>query len=263
MYDLSEELKVAQQAARKAGEKIIEIYDSDSYDLKKKDDDSPVTKADLAANKIIMDILKENFPDDGFLTEEEKDSKERLSKERVWIIDPLDGTKDFLAKNDEFTVNIALVVAQEPVMGVIYCPVKKELFSAVKGQGSFKDGLKINVSDKKEDLILLRSRNHPTTGLLELIKNENLSVLVVGSSLKGCLLAEGKADAYLRFGSQSEWDICAMSIIIEEAGGKITSPEGKPLKFNQENTRIHGFVASNNKLHNHFLKLHNLYKAFK
>jgi len=261
MTDLSKELRVAQQAAKKAGEEIIKIYNSEDYGIQKKEDNSPVTKADLVANKIIMGILKENFSEDGFLTEEERDSKERLSKERVWIIDPLDGTKDFVAKNGEFTVNIALVINSRPVLGVIYCPVKEEIYYALRGRGSFKGERQINVSDNTENMKVIRSRNHPDENLLRLIKEMNYKEVVVGSSLKGCLLAEGKVDAYFRFGSQSEWDICAMSIIIEEAGGKITSPEGNDLKFNQENTRIHGFIASNNKIHDKLLKLHNLYKS--
>lgn len=256
------ELKLAKELAVKAGEKVLEIYESGDFGTTLKDDErhSHLTKADIASNEIIVKELRFRFPDYAVLSEEDEDDKSRLENHYVWIIDPLDGTKEFVLKNGDFTVNIALVFKNKPVIGVIYVPVTKELYFASEGNGAFlvKDGytIKINVSDKKkiENMVLVKSRSHEYPELESFIERFR-SIASMGSSLKGCLVAKGKADVYIRFCPLHEWDICAMHIIIIEAGGAISFLDGSDIQYNQPNTLITGFIASNNKIHEDLLKM--------
>ena len=258
---LTKELEIAKTLAKEAGKKILEVYDSDSFEVTQKGDKGPLTKADIAANKIIVENLRKEFPEHAIFTEEETDDKKRLENEHVWIIDPLDGTKEFIAKNGEFTVNIALVFKQKPVLGVVYAPVMDELYFASEGNGSYlqKNGKieKIRVSDRKNlnEMVLVQSRSHPSENLTRLIsKHSFASIKTCGSSLKGCQVALGNADVYIRFGPTHEWDVCAMDIIVHEAGGFLTDLNGKSLTYNNENTLINGFFVSNNTMHNQLLK---------
>lgn len=264
--DLGKELEAAKELALKAGKEILKIYGSDFEVSEKVDDNSyksPLTEADLRANDIIVQGLRSSFPEYSILTEEEKDNKERLSNEFVWIIDPLDGTKEFIKRNGEFTVNIALVNKARPVLGVIYVPVLDELYFASKNMGAFlekdKKTKKITVSDKTrpKEMVLVKSRSHATERLLKIIdKLKFAEINTSGSSVKGCLVARGDADVYIRLGPQNEWDICAMNAIINEAGGKMTGLNGKTLKYNKENVLIEsGFLVSNNRIHDKLLEL--------
>lgn len=260
--DLSKQLTTAKNLALEAGEKILEIYNSGSFSVTKKEDDMHLTEADLTANEIIVSGLRKEFPDYSILTEEEKDSKERLGNGYVWIIDPLDGTKEFISRNGEFTVNVALTYKGKPVLGVIYIPVKEELFFASKNNGAYyqKGGnvKKIHASNRSsiENMILVQSRSHPDEKLISLInKCKFAEIKTSGSSLKGCLIAKGDADVYFRFGPVNEWDICAMDCIVRESGGIMTNLKGEPLKYNQNNTLIKGFLVSNNKIHDKLIKL--------
>ena len=258
---MDKELKISKTLALEAGKKILEFYDKE-IKVTNKIDNSPVTQADLAANEIIRDGLIKEFPDYGLLTEEDEDNPERLTKERVWIVDPLDGTKEFISKNGEFTVNIALVERGEPIIGVIYIPAKDELFFAVKDKGSFfeKDRqiTKLHVSQRNDiqDMTLIRSRSHATEKELALTQKYDFAKIVsAGSALKGCLVAKGDADVYFRFGSTNEWDICAMDCIIREAKGLMTDLDGNLLKYNKPHTIMEGFLVSNNTIHRRLLDL--------
>ena len=258
MY-LERQLKQIKTIAILSGKAIIDIYNSSNYSTQKKSDNSPLTEADLASNKIIVEEIKKYFPEHGILSEEIKDNKERLEKESVWIIDPLDGTKEFISRNGEFTVNIALVYKGRPVLGVIYVPVKQELYYAIKGEGAFfeKNGKKqrINVSDKTKKLNLVKSRSHASEKLQKIIdKNDFGDIKTAGSSLKGCLVAKAEADVYYRLGPINEWDICAMDIIVNEAGGKMTDLKGSKILYNKKDTLIRGFLVSNNKIHDKLLQ---------
>ncbi len=255
----SRELELAKQAAVEAGKRVMEYYDSNNASVYSKEDKSPCTAADLAANEIIVKKIKEEFSEDGILTEEAKDDLTRLQRSRVWVIDPLDGTKEFISHNGEFTVNIALVENNEPVIGVIYVPALKELFYGSK-EGSFveKDGVvqKLQVSTRSNlnEMILVKSRSHSSAKEAQL-ETQFAETKVSGSSLKGCRIAQGRADVYYRFGPTHEWDICAMSCILAFAGGVMTTLEGKSLRFNQEQTLIQGFVTSNNTIHEKLVNL--------
>lgn len=240
--ELINELNVAIDAAIRAGEKIMEIY-SGSIEVEYKENNTPLTLADKRANDIIVDSLLKNFPEYSILSEEKKDTKDRLENDWCWIVDPLDGTKEFIKKNGEFTVNIALSYKHKSVLGVIYVPVTKELYYAVKGHGAHLKSQnfvkELQVSNKSEDLILVASRSHTSKQLFKLIKENNnkfKEVKNAGSSLKGCLIAKGEADVYYRFGLTSEWDTAAMQCIVEEAGGIFRQLDSSDMLYNRENT---------------------------
>ncbi len=241
---------------------IILKHYSEPIDVEYKEDDSPLTLADQEANALIVKGLKESFPDHAILSEESEDNLDRLNNEWVWIVDPLDGTKEFIKKNGEFTVNIALTHNGEPVIGVISLPAKNELYWAIKGVGVYSkiDGVTKNlqVSSNKDfsDMIIARSRSHPSEELLRLIQKAKFKdTVVAGSSLKGCLVASGAADTYVRLGNTSEWDICAVDCIVRCAGGKVTDMNGKPLKYNNADILFRGFIMSNGHAHKELLEL--------
>jgi 3'(2'), 5'-bisphosphate nucleotidase len=231
----------AQKAAIIAGKKIMEVYRKE-FNVEYKSDDSPVTEADLAANEIILSRLKESFPDYAYLSEETEDNLIRMENDYCFIIDPLDGTKEFVNRTGEFTVNIALAYKQEVVVGVIYAPVIDELYYAVKGQGAFKvkdqEYTKLHVSDRTNHLLVAESRSHKTknqVGLYDKYQNRIEKLYTVGSSLKGCFIAAGVIDVFYRFGlGTKEYDIAAMVLIVEEAGGIIKQLDHTPFRFNKE-----------------------------
>jgi len=245
------ELEIAIEAVYAASEKILTIYKK-AFDVAYKDDDSPITKADIEANAVIQKIIKEAFPRDGFISEEMADDGSRMVKERFWVIDPLDGTKEFVKKNGEFTVNIALVHGDEVVLGVIFAPVLQMLYYGVKGAGAFcksKEGIKpLHVSKRVNPIRMLVSRSHPankTYDLIQQMKSKIECVEKMGSSLKGCLIAAGEYDIYYNFGRSMKWDTCAMTCIVEEAGGMIRKLDGKPINYTEKNKVNHGFYIIN------------------
>ena len=242
--DFRKELEVAKKAAMLAGKKIMEIYESGDFDVEHKSDDSPLTKADKAANKIIVEMIKEVFPKHAILSEEEKDNLERLQNDLCFVIDPLDGTKEFVKRNGQFTVNIALSYKGKSVMGVICVPVTGELYYAILGNGSYleKDGkvikLQVLKTDKRHsDLRVVMSNSHGCKEMEELLDKHQLKNFVkVGSSLKGCMIARGEADVYYRHNPTMEWDTAAMQCIVEEAGGIFRQMDDTEMFYNRENS---------------------------
>ena len=237
----------------KAGDAILGFYNS-KIDVQVKSDSSPLTKADLESNSIIVKRLKSLTPDIPILSEEAADiSFDVRSKwNEYWLIDPLDGTKEFINKNGEFTVNIALIRDHEPVFGLIHLPVKKHTYWGCENKGSFfidkeRNTRKINVSKNTNNPIrVAASRSHPSVELTNLLyKIENYKVLEVGSSLKFCLIASGEADIYPRFGPTSEWDTAAGQAILNYAGGSVIQMNGKPLCYNKKRSLLNeNFIAT-------------------
>jgi len=188
------------------------------------------------------------------LTEESEDDKSRLNNEWCWIIDPLDGTKEFIKKNGEFTVNISLCFKNHIVLGVIYSPVAQELFYATKNHGTYceknNNVNRIFVSERLDNLRFVKSRSHGGTKMEDFLsenKDKISEVKVSGSSIKGCLIAKGDAEAYYRFGPLSEWDIAAMHCIVEEAGGIIGQLDGSEIIYNKPECLVkNGFYVLNN-----------------
>lgn len=254
-------LSVLSGAAAEAGRRIMEVYER-GFSVELKEDRSPLTDADRISDEYIRSVLSENYPHIPVLTEESEDDRRRLRSRLCFIVDPLDGTKEFVSRNGEFTVNIALCADHESVAGVVYVPVTGELYTAAKGHGAFrtKDGMKerISVSGRTDNLVLMASRSHRDTrmdALIEANRDKIGSLINAGSSLKGCRVAEGRADVYYRYGPTMEWDTAAMQCICEEAGAAVRQLDGydSPLYYNRTHTRNDmGFYIINrpeNKLH--------------
>ena len=240
---------------------IINKYYKTNFKISIKDDKSPLTEADLNSNKYISESLSKIYPNIPILSEESCiDWSERRDWKTYWLIDPLDGTKEFINQNDEFTVNIALIEKNKPVFGVIYAPALFKLFYASSNNGSFKlntantistlkDSSRIKTNNKKnKELVnIIGSRSHANEYLNQwIIKNFNeYNLIQKGSSLKFCEIAEGNADIYPRFGPTSEWDIAAGHIILTEAGGNLETIDNKKILYNTKESVINSdFIAS-------------------
>lgn len=254
--DYGQELRVAKEAAIEAGKAIMEIYGtgenwSGGLKVEYKDGNMPLTEADKAANKIITDRLRKEFPGYAILSEEEEDNTARLGNSYCFIVDPLDGTKEFIKRNGQFTVNIALAYQQESVMGVIYVPVTGELYYASRGKGAYlqKEGnvQRIQVSECRTDIRAVMSSSHGCEEMERLIEKYKIRKLVrMGSSLKGCVVARGDAEVYYRHNPTMEWDTAAMQCIVEEAGGIFRQMDGSPMIYNREDcTNRKGFYILN------------------
>eukprot|EP01022_Parablepharisma_sp_SALTPOND_P004804 TRINITY_DN12100_c0_g4_i1.p2 TRINITY_DN12100_c0_g4~~TRINITY_DN12100_c0_g4_i1.p2 ORF type:complete len:248 (-),score=27.22 TRINITY_DN12100_c0_g4_i1:329-1072(-) len=235
--------------ARLAGEAILNIYQED-FDVEYKDDKSPLTKADKEANRIITEELKKLYPDIPILSEEGKEVAYQTRKDwdLFWLIDPLDGTKEFIKKNGEFTVNIALIKDQTPVVGVVYAPVLQECYYAKSGEGAYKDGEKLPFA-KNSTYKVVASKSHRTPETDEFIESlkqthENLELVSKGSSLKLCLVASGEADIYPRLAPTMEWDTAAAHAVVNESGKKVYEfTSKKELVYNKENLLNPWFVV--------------------
>jgi 3'(2'), 5'-bisphosphate nucleotidase len=241
--------------SKEAGEAILKVYNSD-FDYEIKEDLSPLTKADTLSNHIICKRLKALTPHIPVLSEETSNISFdiRTLWKQYWLVDPLDGTKEFIKRNGEFTVNIALIENNTSVLGVIYVPVTNEVFWGSVIHGSFyskeeNHQEKLTISKKiRRPLKILASKSHYSKKLdllLNQIKDYNL--INKGSSLKFCLVALGEADIYLRFGPTSEWDTAAGEAILRFSGGYVSNTEGKPILYNTKESFINSdFIAANN-----------------
>ena len=254
MYE--RELEVALSAVSSVRDLILDIYHSSDLGVEIKEDNSPVTRADKAADKVIREILSGAFPLYALLTEESSDDKSRLNNDYVWIVDPIDGTKDFVAKNDQFTVNIGLSYKHKAVLGVILIPVSGEIYYAVKGKGAYylkdKDALpvRIHCNQKTRDVTTLVSNFHSNQTEMDMIAKHSDVIKhqrKVGATIKGCLIARGDAEMSYRFSSNTkEWDTCAMQILVEEAGGYLLKFDGTPICYNREDVyNKDGYIICN------------------
>lgn len=239
-----------------AGEKILEIYNDNNYksSIEIKKDATPLTIADKASNDVIINSLKKINTKIPILSEEEKeiDFSSRKDWNRFWLVDPLDGTKEFINRNGEFTVNIALIEDSSPVMGVVYAPVKKKLWYGLKNHGSFLINNKekpIKISKKKpldEIIKIVSSRSHANDKKLKkyLKKFKKHEIVSMGSSIKMCLVADGTAHYYPRFGPTMEWDTGAAHAVVKYANGNIYNIDTKEeLIYNKENLLNPGFIV--------------------
>ena len=253
MWEL--ELEEMKRAALLAEKKILEVYES-SFDVEFKDDDSPVTEADKEADKIIREYLHGKFPNHAFLTEESVDTKERLEAEWIFIIDPVDGTHEFVKRNGGFATNIALCHKHEIVASVINLPAKKKLYFASKGNGAFrqeagKEPERIHCSNRVgvNLRILISSSWYTDKERALLAKNKKLfeSITPCGASLKFCSIAEGNADMAIRYNiGTKEWDTAAGDILISESGGYFLQPDLTKFSYNKEDVHNHdGYIILN------------------
>jgi|TARA_B100001750_G_scaffold218497_1_gene204668 3'(2'), 5'-bisphosphate nucleotidase len=245
------------EIAKKAGMAITEIYNSDfNYQLKK--DASPITEADNLSHKIITERLNILTPEIPIISEENCDISYKIRSEwkQYWLVDPMDGTKEFIKKNGEFTVNIALIDQNIPILGVIHIPVTDETYWGSEVSGSFyqnknSDVKRICVSENHNNPIrIVVSRSHPSKILNDLLKTINdYEIIKVGSSIKFCHVASGKADCYPRFGPTSEWDTAAGEAIVRAAGGHVMAASGNSMNYNEKETFLNpNFIVSNDKI---------------
>lgn len=239
------------RVADEASEKVLDIYQSD-FKVSYKADESPITAADTAAHDIILRGLRKISHDIPVLSEEGRaiSWEERKHWRRFWLVDPIDGTKDFTQRTGEFTVNIALIESGEPVLGVVTAPALKEAYWGVKGEGACRRDRsgkirRIRVAERKEVMRVVASKNHlnpETRAFIEKLGEHEL--VQAGSSLKFCRIAEGHADIYPRLGPTCEWDTGAAHAVLMAAGGKVETLEGKPLIYGKQDVLNPYFVAS-------------------
>jgi len=226
--------------ARQAGDAILEVYATD-FDVQAKADDSPLTQADMASNRVIDAGLRALTPDLPIISEETglPDFGERGQWSRYWLIDPLDGTKEFVKRNGEFTVNIALIDNHRPVLGIVHVPVMNKTYTGCDGCGSSvrtgdEDPREISVSPVSASPVrVVGSRSHRGASLDAFFEAlGEIEIHPMGSSLKFCVVAEGNADIYPRLGPTSEWDTAAAQAVVEQAGGAVVELDGRPLSYN-------------------------------
>ncbi len=232
--------------ARQAGQKILEIYNSE-FAIEHKHDNTPLTTADLAADQIIRQELKQLTPDIPILTEESETPpfEERQRWYRYWLVDPLDGTREFIKRNGEFTVNIALIENHRSILGVIHAPVFATDYFAWRNGNAYKQlphqqPQRIQARKAQRDkLVVAGSRSHVSDKLQSYLdKLGKVELLSVGSSLKSCMVAEGAVDLYARLGKTAEWDTAAAQCIVEEAGGQITQTDLSRLRYNTKSSLL-------------------------
>lgn len=248
---MENELRAAREAALAAGEILRRHWRDHEYKIDSKGHNNPVTTADLEADDALKTRLHGQFPHYGWLSEETADDGDRLKRERVWIVDPLDGTKEFIKGIPEFVVAIALAEAGVPVLGVTYNPIKEELFCAARGMGCHMDGRPVHVTTTGtlDHARVLASRSETSRGEWRAYEGK-VEVRPIGSvAYKLALVAAGLADATFTRTAKSEWDVASGAALIIEAGGHITDIDGTELRFNKPSVKLKGFVASNRLLH--------------
>jgi myo-inositol-1(or 4)-monophosphatase len=255
--DLKRELELAREAALSAGE-ILERYFRDrGFEIEQKGKDNPVTTADFDADHEIKRLLRAPFPEYGWLSEETADNPDRLSCHRVWIVDPLDGTKEFIKGIPEFVIAIALAEDGHAILGVTYNPIKREMFWCARGSGCYMDSRPVHVTPTPtlEHATVLASRSETSRGEWKNYEGK-LRVNPIGSvAYKLALVAAGRADATFTRTPKSEWDIASGAALIVEAGGRITDIDGSEMRFNKPSVKLKGFVASNTLLHGEIERL--------
>jgi len=244
--------------AWRAGDETLRVYEA-GFNVAHKEDKSPLTEADMASHEVLDKGLRELRPELPVLSEEsaEVDFAVRSTWRRYWLVDPLDGTREFVKRNGEFTVNIALIEDHEPTLGVIVAPVNRLCYFACRGGGAFRlrrGGRPEPIHVRRLDMtrvIVAGSRSHAGSRLEGFLKNiGSFDLVSMGSSLKSCLVAEGSADVYARLGPTSEWDVAAAQCIVEQAGGRVTDTAMRPMRYNTKASLINpDFFVSGDRAH--------------
>ncbi|MCB1645758.1 MAG: 3'(2'),5'-bisphosphate nucleotidase CysQ [Pseudomonadales bacterium] len=256
------------EIAKEAGAAILQVYGREDFDIESKSDDSPLTAADLASHKIIIEGLTRLAPEIPIMSEESDgiSFEERSQWDTYFLVDPLDGTKEFIKRNGEFTVNIALIENGVPTMGVVYVPVMDVMYSGIQGVGAFREsaGERKQIQARPlaarlargETLVVVASRSHSSPEMEDCMKNlvrkfAKIDTRNMGSSLKLCLVAEGEADMYPRLAPTSEWDTAAAHAVVEAAGGLVVDDKLVPLRYNTKESVLnpHFYVLADPAFH--------------
>ena len=235
--------------AREAGRLIMEVKRAQSFRILNKEDNTPVTQADFAAHEFITDALRRLDTKYPIISEESCAISwtQRKNWHRYWLVDPLDGTKEFINSNSEFTVNIALIEHGEPIIGVVYAPAKDDMYYGERDCGAELNGEAISVAKEEPDTLrVVGSRSHPSEETIAWLEQQGkpYELVPMGSSLKICLVAQGKADVYPRLGPTSEWDTGAAHAVLNAAGGIVTEVDGSPLKYNQKESFLNPYFIA-------------------
>ena len=256
---MKQEIDIARRLARGAGAILLDHYSrAPSVDWKREND--PVTSADHAASRFLVEELGRRYPDDGVLSEEADDDPVRLRRERVWIIDPMDGTKEFISRCDEFSVMIGLAVDGEARLGVVHQPTSGKTYYALSGQGAFMEAgqrapVRLRVSPESDParMTIALSRSHPSSKIDRLRRRLGITASVASGSLglKAGLIAEGRAHLYLNTSTRTyQWDTCAADVIVKEAGGRMTDLSNVPFRYNRAGlANTNGVLATNGRIH--------------
>ena len=248
VFEYERELIAAEQAARQAGSAVMGLFRG-KFDIREKSKNNPVTTADLEANRIIREKIQKFFPQDGWLSEEDQDTSRRLSLSRVWVVDPIDGTKEFIEGVPQFAISIAFVVEGRPAVAIVYNPAKDQFYKAAAGQGAFLNDQNIRVTPRADinGALLLVSRSEPQKKFQAFV--DRCDIKPVGSiAYRLAKVAGGDGDGTITFRTIHEWDICAGVLMVEEAGGKVIDGNGDLMMFNRELPKHRGVVAANNGL---------------
>jgi len=244
-FQYSGELASAEQAARAAGIAIMDLFKG-KFDVREKSKNNPVTTADLEANRLIRERIRKTYPNDGWLSEEDEDDTSRLALSRVWVVDPIDGTKEFIEGVPQFAISIGFVVDGRPKVAVVFNPAEERFYTAAAGQGAFLNGAAIRVRSRKEinGALLLVSRSEPQNRFQVFV--DRCAIRSVGSiAYRLAKVAGGDGDGTLTFRTIYEWDVCAGALMVEEAGGKVVDGDGNSLMFNRQPAKHKGVVAAN------------------
>lgn len=241
---MADEFKILLHAMQDAGAALNELQRADDF-IQKKANDELLTKADLLVNEILRSRISQHFPDDGWLSEENVDDKSRLMTDRVWMVDPIDGTKEFVNDIAEYAISVALIENGKPIIGAIYNPATKEFFHAEKDQGAWTQNQRLHCRrSSSASFLLLASRSEFDRGEWDRFKSQHHIKPTGSIAYKLALVAAGKADATFSLGPKSEWDIAAGVLIVQEAGGIVTDKNGNDFEFNREDVLVDGIVAS-------------------
>ena len=244
-----------------AGKTIMEFF-MESYQVTEKSPDNPVTDADLAADRLLRERLSDILPLAGWLSEETIDDLERLRRPLTWIVDPLDGTKEFVLGIPEFSVSVALVADSQPILGIIYNPASAELYRCLKGSGVYLNEEAVQVSNNKvlAGMTVDASRSERKRGEFEPFE-QLIDVRTLGSiAYKLARVAAGQVDATWSRGPKNEWDICAGTLMVTEAGGHCVNLDNHPFQFNKPKPKINGIIATNDTLHEQVIELLHPYR---
>lgn len=255
------DIALAIDASRRAGAVVMRYFGRDLV-VEYKTPEQPLTEADLAANTLLHELLIGARPQYGWLSEETRDHPDRLDRKRVWIVDPIDGTRSFIAKVPEFAISVGLVEDGVPVLGVVFNPARDELFHAVRGEGAFvaRGGAaaeRLHVSERRlgDAVTMLASRSEIAAGEFEAFRRGWRIEPAGSTAYKLAGVAAGQGEAFVSRGPKSEWDICAGVLLVSEAGGRTTDLHGAAPAFNREDPYVHGILATNEMLYNAVLTM--------